>query len=244
MLASTFSIFGLFGHADLFVQAITILIILASVWSWAIIINKVSMLRRVRKFTAVFEKRFKNSASLDDLFDALDNKPRDPMGALFVAAMQEWKLSLPEDQTVVPADKIESTLQRINQVMRVTLDRESNKMEIRMGFLATTGSVSPMVGLFGTVWGIMQSFAAMSSSQNSSLAAIAPGIATSLSTTAFGLIAAIPAVIAYNKIYAEIASFETRLQHFAEEFSVMVSRQLDAGVGNTTTATEQDVRAF
>lgn len=241
MFATDFSIFGLFGQADFFVQVITLLIILASVWSWAIIIDKVAMLRRVKKHTDVFEKRFRNSASLDELYKVLGEKPRDPMGSIFVSAMREWKLSKSSKQAFIPKDKIESTLQRIHKVMRITLDQESENMEVRMGFLATTGSVSPLVGLFGTVWGIMQSFTSMTGAHNTSIAAIAPGIATSLSTTAFGLIAAIPAVIAYNKIYAEIARFETYLHHFSEELSVMISRQMDEDLNAPADATDQDM---
>lgn len=174
-----------------------------------------------------FEETFWSGGSLDRLYDSIGNRPRDPMSAMFVAAMKEWK------RTNIMKSKTDRGLrgvslqQRIEKAMMVSMDKELDELDTRMGFLASTGSVAPLVGLFGTVWGIINSFNAIAATQSNSLSAMAPGIAEALFTTAFGLIAAIPAVVAYNKISSDIDRYAKRLENFQAEFSSILSREID-----------------
>ncbi|MFI3241181.1 MAG: protein TolQ [Alphaproteobacteria bacterium] len=225
--ASGGSFFDLIWSAD-FVTKIALLgLIAASVWSWAIIIEKLGTLRSVKSLSKSFEKKFWSGGSLDKLYESIGNKPRDPMSAVFVAAMKEWK------RTNILKSKTDRGLrgvslqQRIEKAMLVCMDKEVDELETRMGFLASTGSVAPLVGLFGTVWGIINSFNAIGMSNNNSLSAMAPGIAEALFTTAFGLVAAIPALIAYNKISSDIERYSLKLEGFMSEFSTILSREID-----------------
>ena len=174
-----------------------------------------------------FEEKFWSGGSLDRLYDSIGNHPNDPMAAMFVAAMREWK------RTNILKSKTDRGLrgvslqQRIEKAMTVSMDKDLDAMDMRMGFLASTGSVAPLVGLFGTVWGIINSFNAIASTQSNSLSAMAPGIAEALFTTAFGLIAAIPAVVAYNKISSDIDRYAKKLENFMAEFSSILSREID-----------------
>jgi len=165
---------------------------------------------------------FWSGQSLEDLYRALSARPTDSMAALFVAAMREWKRSFEGPQ---PA--LASLQMRLDKVMDVTIQREVERLERWLLVLATVGSASPFVGLFGTVWGIMNSFQAIAVSKNTSLAVVAPGIAEALLATAIGLVAAIPATIFYNKFSSEVNKLTTRLQGFADEFSAILSRQID-----------------
>lgn len=213
--------------SDLVTKVVMIGLIAASVWCWAIIFEKVSTLRSIKKRTRSFESKFWSGGSLDKLYESMNGQPTDPMSAMFVAAMREWK------RTNILKSKTDRGLrgvslqQRIERAMTITMDKEVDEMDTRMGFLASTGSVAPLVGLFGTVWGIINSFNAIAVTQSNSLSAIAPGIAEALFTTAFGLIAAIPAVVAYNKISSDIDSYAKRLESFMAEFSSILSREID-----------------
>jgi biopolymer transport protein TolQ len=220
------SILALFLQADIIVKTVLFLLLAASFWSWAVIFDKMSKLRRLRRDAEQFEESFWSGGSLDDLYDRIGNRPIDPMSAVFAAAMREWRRSLAKG--LVGTNTMRTSLQeRIERVMGVTVGREMERLERFMPFLATVGSTAPFVGLFGTVWGIMNSFNSIAASKNTSLAVVAPGIAEALFATALGLVAAIPAVIAYNKFSTDFSRYAGRLDAFATEFSAILSRQLD-----------------
>ncbi len=221
-----FSIWSLFMRADLIVKAVIILLLLASIWCWAIIVEKVISLRKLNAGADQFEQSFWSGISLDDLYNRTGSQPSDPMTAVFIAAMREWKRS---PDRAGNGDHIARVglSERIDRVMQITLSREMNHVERYMTFLATTGSTAPFVGLFGTVWGIMNSFQSIAISKNTSLAVVAPGIAEALFATALGLLAAIPAVVAYNKLSRDLDRYAGRLDSFGGEFSAILSRQLD-----------------
>ena len=220
------SIIGLFLQADYVVKAVMILLIFASFWCWAIIFDKIIRLRRLQAQASEFEEQFWSGAPLEDLYDRLGSRPGEPMSAIFSSAMREWRRSAAKG--LVGSGPMRASLrQRIEQVMQITLQREMGQVERYMTFLASVGSTAPFIGLFGTVWGIMNSFKSIALTKNTSLAVVAPGIAEALFATALGLVAAIPAVIAYNKISSDIGRYTARLEGFAAEFGAIVSRQLD-----------------
>ncbi len=223
--AKPLSIFSLFMQADIVVKIVMIALVLASVWCWAIIIEKMIRLRGLNRKANTFEERFWSGNSLEDLYDRMNGRARDPMGAIFIAAMREWRLG----HRGGPSGPRPQLSERIERVMGLTLTRELETIENRLGFLASTGSVAPFVGLFGTVWGIMNSFHAIGMTNDTSLATVAPGIAEALFATALGLVAAIPAVIAYNKLSGDLDRYGSRLEGFSGEFGAILSRQLDEG---------------
>jgi biopolymer transport protein TolQ len=224
--AHDLSVYGLFVQADWIVKAVMILLLLASIWSWAIIIHKLIRLRALRFQAKQFEDAFWSGGSLEELFDRISNRPTDPMASIFVAAMREWRRSAAKGLLGNEALR-ESLRDRIERVMNIALGREVDQLERYMTFLASVGSAAPFVGLFGTVWGIMNSFAAIAGSKNTSLAVVAPGIAEALFATALGLVAAIPAVLAFNKLNNDITRYGNRLEAFAGEFGAILSRQLE-----------------
>lgn len=224
--AADLSMLGLFLQADIIVKCVMVLLVLASFWSWAIIFEKFMRIRRVVAQADRFEQDFWSGGALDALYDRIGAAPDHPMAVLFASAMREWRRST-EKGLIRSKGAIGSLQVRINQVMRVSIDREMERLERYLGFLASVGSVAPFVGLFGTVWGIMNSFHAIAASKNTSLAVVAPGIAEALFATALGLLAAIPAVMAYNKFSNDLGRYGTRLEGFAGEFSAIMSRQLD-----------------
>jgi biopolymer transport protein TolQ len=204
------SILGLFLQADIIVKVVMLLLLLASFWSWAVIFDKLMRLRRLRRDADAFEEGFWSGGSLDDLYDRIGARPLDPMSAIFAAAMREWRRSAAKGLT--GSDSLRASLQdRIERVMGVTFGREMERLERFMAYLATVGSTAPFVGLFGTVWGIMNSFQSIAASKNTSLAVVAPGIAEALFATALGLVAAIPAVVAYNKLSTDFGRYAGRL---------------------------------
>ncbi len=216
------SILGLFLQADIVVKVVMIALLLASVWVWAIVFEKVTSLRRAGKSAAGFEERFWSGGSLDELFEQEGVKPSHPIAAVFGAARTEWRRSL----RVAGADIGHTAARdRVERAMSVTIGREMERMERWMIFLASVGSTAPFIGLFGTVWGIMHSFSAIAAMHNTNLAVVAPGIAEALFATAIGLVAAIPAVLAYNKISTDLGRFAARLEGFATEFGAILSRQ-------------------
>jgi biopolymer transport protein TolQ len=224
------SIMGLFLAADPFVKLVMLLLVLASVWCWAIVIEKMTTLRRERRLAQQFEDAFWSGGSLDKLYDETGANPRDALATVFVAAMREWRRANVRGLAdAARADLRASLVSRIDRSMTFTITREMERMERGMNFLASIGSVSPFVGLLGTVWGIMSSFQSIAQSKNTSLAVVAPGIAEALFATALGLAAAIPAVIAYNKFAGDLERFGARLETFAQEFSTLLARQLDEG---------------
>ncbi len=220
------SIVSLFLQAYLIVKVVMFLLLAASFWSWAVIFDKLMKVRRLRRDAAHFEESFWSGGSLDDLYDRIGQRPADPMSAVFAAAMREWRRSAAKG--LVATTSLRGNLQeRIERVMHITVNREMERLERFMPFLATVGSTAPFVGLFGTVWGIMNSFQSIAATKNTSLAVVAPGIAESLFATALGLVAAIPAVIAYNKFSTDFGRYAGRLDGFSTEFSAILSRQLD-----------------
>jgi biopolymer transport protein TolQ len=225
-VSPSLSMFDLFLQSDSIVKLVMLILLLASFWSWAVIFDKALRLRRLQQAAASFEDTFWAGGSLDDLFDRVGQRPVDPMSAVFAAAMREWRRSAAKGLLGTPGMRL-SLQQRIERVMNVTVGREMDRVERFMSFLATVGSTAPFVGLFGTVWGIMNSFQAIAASKNTSLAVVAPGIAEALFATALGLVAAIPAVVAYNKLATDFGRYAGRLEGFATEFSAILSRQLD-----------------
>ncbi|MCE7027354.1 protein TolQ [Jiella avicenniae] len=220
--AGSVSLWDLFWQAGFIVKLVMIGLVVASVWSWAIIIDKSMRYGSFRRQLNKFESHFWSGQSLEELYHTLSERRTSGMGALFVAAMREWKKSFEKG-----ARSPIGLQQRIEKAMDVTLAREMDGLESRLGFLATVGSAAPFIGLFGTVIGIMTSFQAIAGSQQTSLAVVAPGIAEALLATAIGLVAAIPAVIAYNKLSADAGKLGMRLEAFADEFSAILSRQID-----------------
>ena len=216
------SLVNLFLQAGFVVKLVMIGLLIASVWSWAIIIDKLLLFARTRGQLDRFEKVFWSGKSLEELYRSLTDKTPTGMGALFVSAMREWKKSHERGASSPIALQT-----RIEKAMDVALARESERLESRLMFLATVGSASPFVGLFGTVIGIMTSFQAIAGSKSTNLAVVAPGIAEALLATALGLLAAIPAVIAYNKLSSDVGKFNNRMEGFADEFSAILSRQID-----------------
>jgi len=220
--AASLSLITLFLQAHIIVKIVMLGLAFASVWSWAIIIDKVLLYGRVRRQIDRFEKVFWSGQSLEELYRSLSSRPASAMAALFVAAMREWKRSF-ETGARSPI----GLQMRIDRVLDVTIARETERLENRLLFLATVGAAGPFIGLFGTVWGIMTAFQGIAASKNTSLAVVAPGIAEALMATALGLIAAIPAVIAYNKLSNSAGKIAARLEGFADEFSAILSRQID-----------------
>ena len=225
-LAHDLSMWGLFMSADLIVKVVMLALLFASFWTWTIIINKTLLMRKLGRLANNFEDAFWSGGSLDTLFERVGTRPRDPMSAVFGAAMREWRRIT--SKSASRDSGVKATLQeRVDRVMQVTVGRELDKLERSMTFLASVGSNAPFVGLFGTVWGIMNSFSSIAASKNTSLAVVAPGIAEALFATALGLIAAIPASIAYNKISSELNRYANRLDSFSNEFGSIIARQLD-----------------
>ena len=220
------SAWSLFLQADVVVKSVMILLALMSIWSWGIIFDKVLRVRTLQRKAEQFEKKFWSGSSLEDLFERVGQRPGEPMSSIFVAAMKEWRRS--SGKTGQPVAGVGAVLsERIDRVMKINLEREMDQLGRRMTFLASTGSVAPFLGLFGTVWGIMDTFTAIGATSDTSLATVAPGIAEALFATALGLVAAIPAVVAYNKISSDLSRYALRLENFAGEFSAILSRQLD-----------------
>jgi biopolymer transport protein TolQ len=220
LTSSDLSLFALFWQAHWLVKSVMVGLLLASVWVWAIVIDKFMLYARTRKAMDRFEQAFWSGQSLEELYQGLASRPA--LAALFVAAMREWKRSFERDTR-----SFAGLPTRIEKVMDVTIAREIERLERRLLVLATVGSAGPFIGLFGTVWGIMTSFQSIAASKNTSLAVVAPGIAEALFATAIGLIAAIPATIFYNKFISEVNRQAQRLEGFADEFSAILSRQID-----------------
>ena len=222
LVSSDVSLIALFLQAHWVVKTVMLGLLSCSVWVWAIAIDKIILYSRTKRAMDRFEQAFWSGQSIEELYRALSAKPTQSMAACFVAAMREWKRSF-ESQT----RSFAGLQMRIEKVMNVSIAREVERLERRLLVLATVGSAGPFVGLFGTVWGIMSSFQSIAASKNTSLAVVAPGIAEALFATAIGLIAAIPATIFYNKFTSEVNRQAQRLEGFADEFSAILSRQID-----------------
>lgn len=221
----TLSIWGMFQHSDMFMKALMVAMVFASIWSWTIIIEKWRTLKRIRTRSNAFERQFWSGGSLETLYNDLNGKAKDPLSAIFLAAMKEWKRSMRVRKE--GSFKGVNLQERIEKVMQITIEREVESLNNRLIFLASTGSVAPLAGLFGTVWGIMASFQAIGVTKNTNISALAPGVAEALLTTAVGLIAAIPAVVAYNKFANDIDRYTNKMETFAGELDAIISRQIE-----------------
>jgi biopolymer transport protein TolQ len=226
-VALDFSPWGMFIQADSVVKTVLILLLIASVWCWAIIFQKTLRFRRVTARAEEFEQEFWSGKSLDELHKRIGEEADHPLALLFTSAMNEWRRSV--DKARASGGLSTAVHERVEKVMRITVTREMERLESYLGVLATVGSTGPFVGLFGTVWGIMNSFQSIAVSHNTSLAVVAPGIAEALFATALGLVAAIPAVVSYNKFNTDMSRYANRLDGFAHEFSAILSRQIDEG---------------
>ncbi|MBZ9654637.1 protein TolQ [Phyllobacterium brassicacearum] len=222
------SLWGLFWQAGFIVKLVMVGLLGASIWTWAIIIDKALGFGRAKRAFDRFEQIFWSGQSLEELYRNLGDKRTTGMGSIFIAAMREWKKSFEKGARSPIALQM-----RIDKAMDVALARESDYLAARLTFLATIGSAGPFIGLFGTVIGIMTSFMAIAGSKSTSLAVVAPGIAEALLATAIGLVAAIPAVIAYNKLSSDAGKLTARMEGFADEFSAILSRQIDEKLPRT-----------
>jgi len=218
-----FSMLALFARATFTVKIVMILLLLASFWSWAIIIQKHINFRRARQAASVFDQAFWSGEPLDELFEAVGPEPDGASERIFAAGMLEWRRSHRQDGGLIAGAS-----PRIDRSMDVAIAKEAEDMNKGLGFLATVGSTAPFIGLFGTVWGIMHAFQQIALQQNTNLAVVAPGIAEALLATALGLLAAIPAVVFYNKLSGDSDRIVGGYEAFADEFSTILSRQLDA----------------
>ncbi|CAE7877013.1 ruvB [Symbiodinium necroappetens] len=224
--AHDLSPWGLFLMADVVVKFVMLLLVVASIWTWAIIFDKGVRLRRLRRKAEQFEDNFWSGGSLDQLYDRLGDSANDPQSAVFMAAMREWRRSSARGSRI-DGEHGMAVRDRIERVMDLTIGREMERLEKQMTFLASVGSSAPFIGLFGTVWGIMNAFTSIAAEANTSLTVVAPGIAEALFATALGLVAAIPATIGFNKLNSDLTRYGQRLESFAGEFSAILSRQIE-----------------
>ena len=221
-----FSMLSLFLRADFVVKSVIIILILASLYSWTIIVAKLIRIRQLKKQEKEFEEIFWSGNSFEDLYETLNFNKQDPKSKIFCAAIAEWKKSKFDTLNDSPSN-INSLKDRMQRSMSVTFNKESEIVEKNLTFLATAGSTAPFVGLFGTVWGIMNSFKSIAVAQNTNLSVVAPGIAEALFATALGLFVAIPAVVAYNKISSDLSKYFISLETFMDEFTTIFFRQLE-----------------
>ena len=208
--STDFTIVQLFIRADFIVKAVIIILIAASVYSWALIFDKYKLFKRIEKSTNNFEDKFWKSKSAESFYNSLTNKEKDPIAIIFQTAMTELIKTKSKSSSIQSA--------RVIRVIEIAADKEIKLIEKNFTFLATVGSTAPFIGLFGTVWGIMNSFQSIAISRNTSLAIVAPGIAEALFATALGLLAAIPAVVAYNKFNSDSKKYSARIENFSKRF--------------------------
>ena len=208
--STDFSLSQLFLRADYIVKSVIIILILASIYSWALIFDKYKLFKKITNSTTTFEEKFWKSKSAESFYNSLTNRDKDPVANIFQSAMAELIKTKSKSSSVQAA--------RVTRVIEISADREIKLIEKHFTFLATVGSTAPFIGLFGTVWGIMNSFQSIAISRNTSLAIVAPGIAEALFATALGLLAAIPAVIAYNKFNSDSKRYTARIENFCKRF--------------------------
>ena len=208
--STDFSLIQLFLRADFIVKSVIVILIAASVYSWALIFEKYKLFKKIEKSTTSFEEKFWKSRSAESFYNTLTNRDKDPIATIFQSAMVELIKTKSKSSTVQSA--------RVTRVLEISADKEIKLIEKHFTFLATVGSTAPFIGLFGTVWGIMNSFQSIAISRNTSLAIVAPGIAEALFATALGLLAAIPAVVAYNKFNSDSKKYSARIENFSKRF--------------------------
>lgn len=221
------SIWGLVMQADLVVKFVMLLLLASSIFTWAVIFEKIRLFRQLSALSDDFEHAFWSGENLNILFEKLQNTPQDPMTALFLVGMREWKESRENGTDNNKPPNAEFLQFRIERQMGLQINKELNHIEKNFSMLATIGSAAPFIGLFGTVWGIMNSFIAISATKQTNLSVVAPGIAEALFATALGLAAAIPATVAFNKLSYLSNRYANRMQGFIDEFVILVSRELD-----------------
>jgi biopolymer transport protein TolQ len=217
-----FSMWALFLRATILVKLVMISLIVASIWSWAVIIDKHRQFARARREAKAFDDLFWSGEPLDDLFDTVGEDPDTPSERVFAAGMTEWRRSHKKDGRLIPG-----ATARIDRSMDVAIAKETEALQKGLPLLATIGSTAPFVGLFGTVFGIMNAFVEIAEQQNTNLAVVAPGIAEALLATGLGLLAAIPAVVFYNKLSSDSDRIVAQWEGFADEFATILSRQVD-----------------
>ena len=208
--STDFTLIQLFLRADFIVKGVIIILILASVYSWALIFDKYKLFKKIDKSTSIFEDKFWKSKSAESFYNSLTNREKDPVANIFQSAMAELIKTKSKPSAVQSAS--------VSRILEISADKEIKLIEKHFTFLATVGSTAPFIGLFGTVWGIMNSFQSIAISRNTSLAIVAPGIAEALFATALGLLAAIPAVIAYNKFNSDSIRYSARIENFSKRF--------------------------
>jgi len=208
--STDFSIIQLFLRADFIVKAVILILIAASIYSWALIYDKYKLFKRIEKTTSNFEEKFWKTRSAESFYNNFTNREKDPVGNIFQSAMVELIRTKSKSSVVQSA--------RVSRIIEISADKEIKLIEKHFTFLATVGSTAPFIGLFGTVWGIMNSFQSIAISRNTSLAIVAPGIAEALFATALGLLAAIPAVVAYNKFNSDSIKYSSRIENFSKRF--------------------------
>ena len=221
-----FSLLSLFLRADLVVKSVIIILALASIYSWTIIVAKLIKMKKLRQLENEFDEIFWSGNSFEDLYETFNYNQDDPKSKIYCAAMNEWKKSK-KGKTQIKSTDLNSLKERMHRSMLVTFNKESELIEKNLTFLATSGSTAPFIGLFGTVWGIMNSFQSIAIAQNTNLSVVAPGIAEALFATALGLFVAIPAVVAYNKITSDFSKYFISLESFIDEFTTIFFRQLE-----------------
>ena len=221
-----FSLLSLFLRADLVVKSVIIILMAASIYSWAVIVEKLIKIKKLKQLENEFDEIFWSGNSFEDLFETFNYNQSDPKSKIFCSAISEWKKSNKMRNRAISSN-VNALKERMNRSMQVTFNKESEVIEKNLTFLATAGSTAPFVGLFGTVWGIMNSFQSIAIAQNTNLAVVAPGIAEALFATALGLFVAIPAVVAYNKITSDLSKYFISLESFIDEFTTIFFRQLE-----------------
>ena len=207
-----FSLMSLFIRADIIVKSVIIILIACSIYSWAVIIDKIRLFRRINKSSEEFEEKFWNSKSAETFYNSLPTKVDDPMAVVFQDAME----------SLLKKKSKNNLSERMSTFLEVGIEKQMSKIDKGFTFLATVGSTAPFIGLFGTVWGIMNSFQSIAISRNTSLAIVAPGIAEALFATALGLLAAIPAVVAYNKFNTDSQKYSQKLENFSKRFLTII----------------------
>ena len=222
-VATDYTMWALFARATLLVKLVMIMLVAASVWCWAVIVDKMIQYRKARAEADIFDRAFWSGEPLDGLFDQIGTSPSGQSQKIFVAGMLEWRRSHRQDGGLIAGAQA-----RIDRSMDVAIAKEAAGLQRGLPVLATVGSTAPFVGLFGTVWGIMNSFIEIAQQQNTNLAVVAPGISEALMATGLGLLAAIPAVIFYNKLNADSDRIVAGYEAFADEFATILSRQLDS----------------
>ncbi len=225
--SASVSITNLISQSDIVVQMVMLLLVIASMWSWAIIFDKIIKFRVLKNRSDKFEEGFEGSMMLEDIYNAAKNNDNHPLSRIFIACMKEWKSSNIKQIIAEAPQKKSSLKERLMASMQVASNRSMQKLESGLSFLAIVGSATPFVGLFGTVWGIITSFQGIAVSKNTSLAVVAPGIAEALLATAMGLFAAIPAVFFYNIFSTKINQFTERANNFSMQLLNILSKELD-----------------